>query len=253
MQKCIQLQENDAICSIHIDRPKQLNSINQQVLQELITAIAYISNRNDIKVVLISGEGTKAFVAGADITEMLSMTPAEAQQFSAVGQNIFSMLETMPQPVIAVVNGFALGGGCELALACDIRIAADTARFGQPEVGLGIIPGFGGTQRLVRLVGPGKAKHLIYSGEIINAEEAYRMGLVDLVVPGSDLQDKAWELAEKIAKNSAYAVAQAKKSIALGFDVGLSAGLAYEAQAFGLCFTMEDQQNRMQSFVDKKK
>lgn len=253
MQEMIQLDVNAGIAALRINRPEQLNSLNSSVLGALENAVDEIAAQSAVKVVLLSGQGSKAFVAGADITEMLPMTPVEAQHFSAVGQRVFSKLGALPQPVIAVINGYALGGGCELALSCDIRIAAENARFGQPEVGLGITPGFGGTQRLARLVGPGRAKYLILSGELIPAEQAYRIGLVDLVVPADELQSKAQALAEKIAKNGAFAVAQAKRAIDAGLDSGLEAGLRYETQAFGLCFTAPDQKNFMQAFIDKKK
>ncbi len=253
MQEMIQLEVNAGIASLSINRPKQLNSLNSSVLSALEEAVDRIAAQSDVKVVLVSGQGDKAFVAGADIKEMLSKTPAEGQQFSIVGQRVFSKLEALPQPVIAVINGYALGGGCELACACDIRIAADNASFGQPEVGLGITPGFGGTQRLARLVGPGRAKYLILSGEIIRAQEAYQIGLVDLLVPAEELQSKAQALAEKIAKNGTFAVAQSKQAINAGLDSGLAAGLSYEAQACGMCFSHPDQKKFMQAFVDKKK
>lgn len=253
MHSVVQFEVESGIATLRINRPEQLNSLNSSVLQQLEMAVSDIAGRSDIKVVLVTGQGNKAFVAGADITEMLQMTPVEAQNFSAAGQRVFSMLEDLPQPVIAVVNGFALGGGCELALACDIRIASDNARFGQPEVGLGITPGFGGTQRLARLIGPGRAKYLIYSGEILRADEAYRFGIVDRVVPADTLQATAQKLAEKIRTNSTFAVSQSKKAINAGLESGLQAGLGYETQAFGLCFSMPDQKAFMQAFVDKKK
>ena len=202
---------------ITINRPKALNALNSTVLDELGATVAAIDT-NEIRAVIITGEGEKSFVAGADIGEMSNLTKAEGEAFGKKGNDVFRSIETLPVPVIAAVNGFALGGGCELSMSCDIRICSDNAVFGQPEVGLGITPGFGGTQRLARLVGPGMAKQMIYTARNIKAEEALRIGLVNAIYPQAELMDAAKKMAAGIAKNAPIAVRNCKKAINDGLE-----------------------------------
>jgi enoyl-CoA hydratase len=243
-------QEGD-ICIITINRPKVLNALNTETLRELKCVATDIDAKKDVKVVILTG-AERAFAAGADIAEMMPMTALEGQKYGQLGQEAFGAFETMSKPVIAAVNGFALGGGCELAMACDIRIASEKAKFGQPEVKLGVTPGFGGTQRLPRLVGRAKAKELIFSGEMIDAAEAYRIGLVNSVVSPDTLMEEVKKLADQIAKNGAIAVSQAKKAINQGIEVDLKSGCALEAEVFGLCFSTKDQEEGMKAFVEKR-
>ena len=247
------LDRKDYVATLTVNRPSQLNALNLELLKELEEAISQLSDDEQVHVVIITGAGTKAFVAGADIAAMQSMTPAEARSFASYGQKVFSYIENMPQPVIAMVQGFALGGGCELAMACDIRIASESARFGQPEVGLGITPGFGGSQRLPRLVGRGRASWLLYTGRMINAAEALSLGLVDQVVEPERLLDVVNTLALDIASHSVHAVRQIKRCIHYGLQAGLESGISYESQAFGLCFSSDDQKKFMNKFLSKKK
>ena len=203
--------------------------------------------------VIITGAGEKAFVAGADIAEMSGLTKAEGKAFGKKGNDIFRKIETLPVPVIAAVNGFALGGGCELAMSCDIRIASENAVFAQPEVSLGITAGFGGTQRLARTIGVGKAKELLYTTSKVKAPEALALGLVNAVVPLESLMDEAMKLAEKIARNAPIAVRATKKAINDGLQVSIDEGVAIEEELFGSCFETQDQQNAMKAFVAKEK
>lgn len=246
-------QTDNGIGMITLNRPKALNALNSELLTELNGLLDEIAQDESVKVVIVTGAGDKAFVAGADIAEMQSMSPMEGRAFGKFGQAIFSKLENIPQPVIAAVNGFALGGGCELAMACDIRIASDRAKFGQPEVSLGIVPGFGGTQRLPRLIGKGRAKELLYTADMINAEEAYRIGLVNKIVPADELLSTAKELAEKIMARAQVAVQLCKAAVNTGMDTDLESGIAYEAEVFGLCFASADQKEGMSAFVGKRK
>lgn len=243
----------DGIATITINRPKALNALNTATVTELGQAVKEISANTDVKVVILTGSGDKSFVAGADIVEMSTKTPVEGRTFGQIGQNVFTEIENMPQPVIAAVNGFALGGGCELACACDIRYASENAKFGQPEVGLGITPGFGGTQRLPRVVGRGYGKELIYTASIIDAQEAYRIGLVNKVVPQAELHDTVLKLAKTIAKKAPVAVQLAKAAINRGINCDVITGVAYEAEVFGLCFATADQKEGMGAFVEKRK
>ncbi|XWE63948.1 short-chain-enoyl-CoA hydratase [Sporomusa sphaeroides] len=238
---------------ITLNRPKALNALNSELLTELNGLLDEIAQDDSVKVVIITGSGDKAFVAGADIAEMQNISPLEGRAFGKFGQAIFNKLENIPQPVIAAVNGFALGGGCELAMACDIRIASDKAKFGQPEVGLGIVPGFGGTQRLPRLIGKGRAKELLYTADMINAEEAYRIGLVNRIVAADELLSTAKELAEKIMARAQAAVRLCKAAVNTGMDTDLESGIAYEAEVFGLCFATADQKEGMSAFIGKRK
>jgi enoyl-CoA hydratase len=238
---------------ITLNRPKALNALNSELLQELSSLLDTIGEDKSVQVVIITGSGEKAFVAGADIAEMQSMSAIEGRNFGKIGQAVFNKMESLPQPVIAAINGFALGGGCELAMACDIRIAAEKAKFGQPEVSLGITPGFGGTQRLPRLIGKGRAKELIYTGDIIDAGEAYRIGLVNKVVALDELMSTAQAMAEKILSRAPVAVQLSKAAINEGLNMDLASGVAYEGEVFGLCFATTDQKEGMTAFLEKKK
>jgi enoyl-CoA hydratase len=248
----VQYEVKDHIAVITINRPEALNALNTEVLGALGQAAARAESANDVYVVVLTGAG-KAFVAGADISQMKDFTAVEAKAFGDFGNSVFYRFEAMSKPVIAAVNGYALGGGCELSLACDIRIAGTKAKFGQPEVGLGITPGFGGTQRLPRIVGASKAKELILTAETITAEEALRIGLVSKVVPDEELMNAALEMAGKIAKNAQIAVRQSKDAINKGMQSDIATGLSYEAQAFAVCFATEDQKDAMTAFVNKTK
>lgn len=243
----------NGIATITINRPKAMNALNLDTVTELKDAIEKIAVDKAVKVVVITGAGEKSFVAGADIKEMATKTPAEGREWGQFGQNVFTEIENMPQPVIAAINGFCLGGGCELSCACDIRYASENAKFGQPEVGLGITPGFGGTQRLTRVVGRGQAKELIYTGSLIGAEEAKAIGLVNKVVPQEELMPTVLKLAGKIAKNAPVAVQLSKAAINRGINCDVVTGIAYEAEVFGLCFSTNDQKEGMAAFVEKRK
>lgn len=248
----ITLEIEDGIGVMTINRPEVLNAINSATLTEIKDAARCINSDPAIDVLILTGSGEKSFVSGADIHEMKDKTSHEALIFSAAGQKALSEISNLPQPTIAAINGYALGGGCELALACDIRIAADHAKIGQPEVNLGIIPGFAGTQRLSRLLGPGRAKELIYSGRIVKAEEAFSMGLVEMVVPKEELMKAAIKMAKEFQNRSKIAIQQAKLAINRGLDSGFQTGEAYEAQAFATCFATEDQKEAMGAFLEKR-
>lgn len=253
MYSNIKLAQDGALAVLTLDRPRELNALNQATMLELDSAIQALANNQTVGAVIITGGGEKSFVAGADIGEMKDMGALQAKDWARLGQQIFSRIENFPRPVIAAINGFALGGGCELAMACDIRLASEKAKFGQPEVSLGIIPGFAGTQRLTRLVGRGQAKLLIFSGEIIDAREALRIGLVDKVVPAEELLDAAKELAGKMLAKAPVALSQAKLAINKGIEMDSESGYAFEAESFGLCFTTADQKEGMRAFLDKRK
>ena len=247
------IEKENGIGTLTINRPKSLNALNTKVLEELHEAFLEIDQDEEIGVLILTGAGERAFVAGADITEMKDKNALEGRAFSNFGNKVFSTLENLSQPTIAAVNGFALGGGAELAMACDIRIGSEEAKFGQPEVGLGIIPGFGGTQRLSRLVGLAKAKELIYTAKTIKAEEAKDIGLVNQVVTADELMDSAVELAKTILKQAPLAVKASKRAINRGFEMDLAHGLEMEAEMFGVQFSTEDQKNSMNAFVNKEK
>lgn len=234
MWNTLNLENQDGIAILKINRPKALNALNSDVLDDLLDCTAKIAADKTIHVVVITGEGEKSFVAGADISEMQPLDPVAAATFGRKGQAVMTAIENLPQPVIAAVNGFALGGGNELAIACDIRIASEKAKFGQPEVGLGITPGFGGTQRLPRLIGPGRARYLLYSAEIIDAHKALEFGLVDMVVAPEALMETALGLATKIKKQRPEAVRQTKLCALRGTEAPLTTALEFEAQAFGI-------------------
>lgn len=246
-------EKREHIGLITICRPKALNALNSKTLEELNETLEMISGDKDIYCVIITGSGEKAFVAGADISEMKDMNVFEARNFGHLGNMVFRKIETLKVPVIAAVNGFALGGGCELALSCDIRIASENAKFGQPEVGLGITPGFGGTQRLARTVGLAKAKEMIYTAANINAEEAYRIGLVNRVVPLEKLIDEALSMANRIAGNAPIAVQLCKSAINRGIQTDIDTGLNFESEVFAECFSTQDQKDAMGAFLEKRK
>lgn len=246
------LKKAGNICILTINRPKALNALNSRVLEELSDAVDQIEKDKDIYVVIITGEG-KAFVAGADILEMKDMTSEAARKFAKQGLEVFRKIELMGKVVIAAVNGFALGGGCELAMCCDIRIASEKAKFGQPEVGLGITPGFAGTQRLSRLVGIAKAKELIFTGDMIDANEAEKIGLVNKVTKHEELMNTAVELARKIASKGQIAVRYSKVAINRGVETDIETGMEIERNLFSLCFATDDQKEGMTAFIEKRK
>lgn len=242
----------DAVAVVTIDRPKALNALNPEVLADLKAAFESI-DQNVVRCVVLTGAGERSFVAGADIGSMSTMTKAEGTEFGKLGNDIFLMIESFPLPVIAAVNGFALGGGNELAMSCDIRICSENAVFGQPEVGLGITPGFGGTQRLARLVGPGMAKQLVYSALNIDAAEALRIGLVNAVYPLEELMPAALKLAGRIAKQAPIAVRNCKKAINDGIALPIEQAVEVEEKLFGDCFETHDQVEGMACFLSREK
>ncbi|MBZ4663380.1 MAG: enoyl-CoA hydratase/isomerase family protein [Caloramator sp.] len=249
----ISFEKRDNVAVLKISRPKFLNALNSNTLLELDSIIEDVKRDKDIYVLVITGEGNKAFVAGADIKEMSNMFVFEAREFSILGNSVFRKIEELEIPTIAAVNGYALGGGCELSLCCDIRIASENAKFGQPEVTLGITPGFGGTQRLARIIGTSRAKELIYTGRMIDAKEAEKIGLVNKVVPQENLMDEVMDLANSISKNAPVAVRMCKVAINRGIDVDIKTGIQYEAEIFSHCFSTEDQRDAMAAFLDKRK
>ena len=248
----IQVSSENHVAVLTIDRPKALNALNSEVLGELEAAIDAL-DLSDVRALIITGSGEKSFVAGADIGEMSTLTKADGEAFGKKGNDVFRKIETLPIPVIAAVNGFALGGGNELAMSCDIRICSDNAVFGQPETGLGITPGFGGTQRLARLVSPGMAKQILYTAKNIKADEALRIGLVNAVYPLAELYAAAEKLASQIAANAPIAVRAAKKAINEGLDLPMDEAVVVEEKAFGSCFGTADQQEGMGAFLEKRK
>jgi len=248
----IQVQVDKHIAKITIDRQGALNALNRETLTQLQEAIRQINERDDVRAVLFMGAGLKSFVAGADIAEMVTLDPIQGHGVAELGQSVFNDIANIKCPTIAVIQGYALGGGCELSLACDCRIASEKAKFGQPEVGLGIIPGFGGTQRLARLVGPGQAKRLIFTGEIITGAQALAIGLVDQLVQPEQLMEQAEKLAESICTKSPNAVRMAKEAIDQGLMGTLSEGLRLEAGLFGLCFASPEQKEGMSAFLEKR-
>jgi enoyl-CoA hydratase len=251
--KNVLLEKNDRIGTLTINRPKALNALNKDTLMEIKAAAELVSEDTDIDVLIITGAGDKAFVAGADITYMLDINAMQAREFGLIGQDAFRLVESMEKPVIAAINGFALGGGCELAMACDFRICSDKSKFGQPEVGLGVTPGFGGTQRLPRLVGTGMAKQLLYTGDTIDANEALRIGLVNAVLPAETLMDYVTKLARRISSRGQIAVRLCKDAVNEGMQTDIDRAMTIEADIFGLCFATEDQNEGMGAFVEKRK
>lgn len=243
----------EGVALVTVNRPQSLNALNSQVLAELECALHEIEQNPGVQVVVITGAGDKAFVAGADIKEMAAMTAYQGHRFSLQGQRLMLFIEKMKKPVIAAVNGYALGGGLELALACDIIYASENARLGFPEVTLGIIPGFGGTQNLARLIGPNRAKELVLSGRVIPAQKALAWGIVNEVCPRQELADKAMGLAREIAKNGSLSVAYAKDALVNGLNMTKEDGFRYESSLFGVLFSTEDQKEGMGAFVEKRK
>jgi len=246
------VERRDRVAIITINRPEKRNALNIQTREEGAQILEELRDDESVGVVVFTGAGDKAFIAGADIAEFAGRT-ALTQRDVMMGRSLFTAIDTFPKPVIAMVNGYCLGGGCELALACDIRIASDTASFGQPEINLGIIPGGGGTQRLTRLVGEGKAMELILTGDIINAQSAYNLGLVNLVVPAADLQAKTMEIANRIAEKSPVALRLAKEAVKLASRSNLDEGLRREVDLFALCFSSEDKDEGVRAFLEKRK
>ena len=246
----LKFEHNEGITVLKISAPKSLNALNSTILKELDDFVGHLDAQT--RVLIITGDGEKSFVAGADISEMAHLNEPQGQEFGRLGAQVFRRIELLPIPVIAAVNGFALGGGCELALACDIRIASSKAKFGQPEVGLGIIPGFSGTYRLPKLIGQGYAKEMIYTGKVIRADEALRIGLVNAVYEPEELMGKAMEMAAMMLKNAAIAIRLAKQSINEGYDLDADAAIALENKLFGQCFATKDQKEGMDAFLNKR-
>jgi enoyl-CoA hydratase len=245
-------QVSDKIARITFDRPNVLNALNRKTMDELGDCLKKVRADDDIRVLILTGAGEKAFVAGADINELSQQTPVNGREFTLYGQEIFHRLETLGKPVIAAINGFALGGGCELALACTLRVAARNAKLGQPEVKLGIIPGYGGTQRLPRLCGKGVAHELILTGEMISAEEALRIGLVNRVVEPGELLATAEAIAKKIIANAPLAVKYALEAVERGMEMPQEEGLYLEATLFGLCCATQDMRDGTRAFLEKR-
>lgn len=250
--KNILVEKDGHVAIVTLNRPKALNALNSETLEDLNKALDYLKEENDIYSVILTGAGGKAFVAGADISEMKDLNEEQGKEFGILGNKVFRKLENLNKPVIAAIPGFALGGGCELAMACDIRIASEKAKFGQPEAGLGITPGFGGTQRLPRLVGEGKAKELIYTGTVIKADEALRIGLVNKVVEHDSLLEEAMKMANLISANAPIAITLCKDAINRGMQVDIDKAINIEAEDFGKCFNTEDQKEGMTAFLERR-
>ena len=247
----VAFEQRGPIGVLTMNRPEALNALNEQVLRDLDAALDAVEANDEVLVVILTGAG-RSFVAGADIGQMKDLTPVQAKKFGSYGNQVFLKLENFPKPVIAAVNGFALGGGCELSMACDIRLASEKAKFGQPEVGLGITPGFGGTQRLPRIVGVSKAMELILTAKTIKADEAKAIGLVSEVYPAEELMDKAMELANAICANAQIAVCESKRCIRMGMQTDIHTGSAFEAEAFGVTCGTEDKNEGMGAFLEKR-
>lgn len=248
----IRVEREGRVAVVTIDRPEKRNALSGTVRAELLAALDSLRDEPEVRVLVLTGAGEKAFVAGADIAEFAERTPLE-QRATMAGRRIFEEIAAYPKPVIAMINGFALGGGCELALACDVRVAADTARLGQPEINLGIIPGGGGTQRLPRVAGTGQAMLLILSGEIVDAAEALRIGLVDRVHPAAELRERTLELARGMAAKSPVALRMAKSAVRAAAEMPLGAGLAYETELFVTAFGSEDKREGIAAFLEKRR
>lgn len=246
-------EEENGIAVVTLNRPKSLNALNSALVHEISAVFKELYAKESVKVIILTGSGEKSFVAGADIKEMRLLNVDQGLKWGQLSEGVFMEIEQGPKPVIAAVNGYALGGGNEIAMACDIRIASDNAKFGQPEVGLGIIPGFGGTQRLSRLVGAGMAKYMIYTAEMISADQALQIGLVQKVVPQAQLIDTAKKVAATIISKSQSAISLAKDAINRGYEMSMDNAMHYEALNFGVCFGSEDQTIGMNAFVNKGK
>jgi enoyl-CoA hydratase len=247
----VSVKITDGIAVVTLNRPEALNALNQALLAALERVFLDLAQDSTLRAVILTGSG-KAFVAGADIKEMAAFTPASARAFALRGQKVFNLIEDFPRPVLAAVNGFALGGGCELALACDLRIASEKARAGQPEVNLGVTPGFGGTQRLARVVGRSRAKYLVFTGEVISAERALAIGLFDEVVAPEALLPRCQEIAALIARKGPVAVSLCKAAVNLGVEAPLPHALTYEAELFAQTFATSDQKEGMAAFIEKR-
>ena len=246
----MKIEHNNGVTVLTISAPKTLNALNSSILKELNDFIDNLEPTT--RVLIITGDGEKSFVAGADISEMVHLNEAQGHEFGRLGAQVFRKIEVLPIPVIAAVNGFALGGGCELAMSCDIRICSANAKFGQPEVGLGIIPGFSGTYRLPKLIGQGYAKEMIYTGKVIRSDEALRIGLVNAVYEPAELMGKAMEMAAMMLKNAPVAIGLAKQSINEGYDLDADGAIALENKLFGKCFATADQKEGMDAFLNKR-
>ncbi len=251
--KYLLIETVESIAWVKINRPESLNALNSDVITSLHEALQAVEQDSSVKVVVLTGAGERSFVAGGDIKEMVDMSPLAARAFSRSGQNLIELIGNMTKPVIAAVNGYALGGGLELALACDFIYASEKARFGLPEVTLGVIPGFGGTQNLSRLIGPNKARELIFSGRQLSAQQAREWGIVNEVFPVEELNAKVNEIATAVARNGMLAVANAKDAIVNGLDMSREDGLRYESALFATLFATEDQKEGMHAFVSKRK
>jgi enoyl-CoA hydratase len=252
MAENVLLERRGRIALVTINRPNKLNALNIATRKELAETLDGLRNDDEVRVVIVTGAGEKAFVAGADINEFAGRTAVE-QRAVMKAKSIFTTTEDFPKPLIAMINGFCLGGGCELALACDIRVASDRAKFGQPEINLGIIPGGGGTQRLTRLIGEGRAMQMILTGEMIGAQEAHRLGLINEIYPAQELEAKTMELANKIAEKSPVALAMAKASVKNAARTNLREGLDQEIDLFALCFSSQDKEEGVRAFLEKRK
>lgn len=253
MYKAIVLEREEFIAILRFNRPNVLNTLNRQVFLEIISIFDEIQKEMAPKVVILTGSGDRAFIAGTDITEMENLSSLDAREFASLARRAIDSIENLDRPVIAAINGFALGGGCEVAIACDIRIASEKAKLGQPEINLGIIPGSGGTQRLPRLIGSSRAKRLIFTGELVDAKTVLEIGLVDKVVPHDQLIDEAKRMALSIASKPKVALALAKSAINRGLGLDLRTGLDYEIECFAQCFATSDQKEGMKAFLERRK
>jgi enoyl-CoA hydratase len=249
----VKFQKEDGVAVVTLHRPEVLNALNSRVFQRLREIFEALAYDGEVKVVVLTGAGDKAFAAGADIAELERLSPLEAREFALTAYRAQETIANLSRPTIAAINGYALGGGCELAMCCDLRIAATTAKLGQPEIGLGIIPGGGGTQRLARLIGVARAKELVFTGKVISATEALAMGLVNQVVPPEELMPTVMKLARDLAAKSGPALALAKRAIDQGCNLGLPAGLHYEIECFANCFATADHQEGIRAFLEKRR